>query len=186
MKTPFLVGEKIYLRMLYQDDAYGNYINWLNDPEVCVYNSHHYFPYVYSSAQEYIQASWKNVNAIILAIILKENDEHIGNIALQKIDFISRNAEFAVLIGEKKYCGIGLAKEASVLIIRHGFFELNLHRIHCGTSVNNIAMQKLAAFLGMNKEGLRRDALFKHGKYCDIIEYGLLKKDFNLRVIDDE
>jgi ribosomal-protein-alanine N-acetyltransferase len=40
MKNPFLVGENIYLRPLDLNDLRGNYINWLNDSEVCKYNSH--------------------------------------------------------------------------------------------------------------------------------------------------
>jgi RimJ/RimL family protein N-acetyltransferase len=35
-------------------------------------------------------------------------------------------------------------------------------------------MQKLAEKLGMQKEGVRKDALFKNGKYCDVLEYGII------------
>jgi RimJ/RimL family protein N-acetyltransferase len=35
-------------------------------------------------------------------------------------------------------------------------------------------MQKLAEKLGMNLEGIRKEAIFKNGNYCDIHEYGLL------------
>ena len=46
--------------------------------------------------------------------------------------------------------------EAGSLLIDHGFNKLNLHRIHCGTSSENYAMQKLALKLGMSKEGEKR------------------------------
>jgi RimJ/RimL family protein N-acetyltransferase len=59
-------------------------------------------------------------------------------------------------------------------MIKHGFKVLNLHRIHCGTASNNQGMQKLAEKLGMQKEGIRRDALFKNGKYFDVVEYGII------------
>jgi RimJ/RimL family protein N-acetyltransferase len=54
---------------------------------------------------------------------------------------------------------------------------INLHRIYCGTSSENIGMQKLANKLGMIKEGQRKDALFKNGKYLDVIEYGIIVKE---------
>jgi RimJ/RimL family protein N-acetyltransferase len=38
-------------------------------------------------------------------------------------------------------------------------------------------MQKLATKLGMQKEGERRDALYKEGGYKNIIEFGILKTD---------
>ena len=45
--------------------------------------------------------------------------------------------------------------EAGKLLINHAFNELNLHKVYCGTSSNNLGMQKLAINLGMVKEGVR-------------------------------
>lgn len=178
MKTPFLTGKNIYLRPLEEKDIEGNYVAWLNDSEVCNYNAHHVFPYTYEGAKNYIRTVSKSPSAIVLAIVIKENNMHIGNISLQDINYINRSAEFAILIGEKKYWGRGYSKEAAYLIVNHGFQEINLHRIHCGTSAKNIPMQKLANFLGMTEEGRRREAMFKHKRFVDMIVYGLLSKEF--------
>jgi RimJ/RimL family protein N-acetyltransferase len=40
--------------------------------------------------------------------------------------------------------------------------------------VTNEGMMKLAVKLGMKKEGLRKEAIFKAGQYIDIVEYGLI------------
>jgi ribosomal-protein-alanine N-acetyltransferase len=178
MKNPFLVGENIYLRPLDLNDLRGNYINWLNDSEVCKYNSHHFFPYTALNAEEFIKQAYHRKNKLILAIILKRKNIHIGNISLQNIHYINRNAEFAILIGEKQFWGKGYAKEASFLVIKHGFEELNLHRIYCGTTSENIPMQRLTQYLGMKREGSRREAFFKHGRFIDILEFGILKDEF--------
>ncbi|MFA6270196.1 MAG: GNAT family protein [Candidatus Paceibacterota bacterium] len=175
---PFIVGKSINLRPLTRADLDGNYINWFNDAEVCLYNSHHVYPYGQEQAAQYISAIQNNKNDLVLAISDKKNDKHIGNVSLQKIDLVSRNAEYAIILGEKEYWGKGIAKEASLLILKHGFEQLNLHRIYCGTSENNKAMQKLASALGMKEEGRRKEVLYKDGKYADIIEYGLLRKNF--------
>src|SRR5574341_1374354 len=178
MKNPFLEGDSIYLRGLNSEDLDGKYIQWLNDAEVCKYNSHHVFPYYRENAENHIKNTFSDRTALILAVILKENDSHIGNISLQNINYINRSAEFAILIGEKDYWGKGHSKEAGFLIIKHGFMELNLHRIYCGTSIDNISMQKLAQSLGMTEERRSRGAAFKNGKYVDIIEYGILDNEF--------
>ncbi len=178
LKNPFLIGEKIYLRALNPEDINGNYINWLNDEEVCKNNSHHIFPYTASQAAQFISNVAGSKSELVLAVILKKDNIHIGNISLQKISNIYQNAEFAILFGEKKYWGKGYAKEAAFLLIRHGFNELNLHRVSCGTFPQNIGMQKLADYLGFKKEGQRIQAIFKEGKFIDIIEYGLLKSMF--------
>lgn len=178
MKNPFLTGERIYLRPLTFEDMDGNYIRWLNDADVCKNNSHHIFPYTRDLAQDYIKNAYVSKDKLILAVSLIENDLHVGNISLLRIDFMNQNAEFVILIGEKKYWGKGLSKEAAFLILKHGFDALNLHRIYCGTFHENTAMQKLAIYLGMKEEGVRREAFFKNGKFVDIIEFGVLKHEF--------
>ncbi len=173
----FLKGKKVHLRGLSHSDLSGNYVNWLNDSEVCEYNNHHRFAYSKVQAEEFINST-NNKLELVLAICDNKTEAHIGNISLQKIDWISRNAEFAILLGEKDYWGKGVATEAAQMIISHGFSELNLARIYCGTSVENTGMQKLANALNMSHEGAREKALFKHGAYIDILEYGLINPNF--------
>jgi RimJ/RimL family protein N-acetyltransferase len=178
MKNSFLVGDRIYLRALNEGDVEGGYIQWFNDEEVCANNSHHIFPYTKEKALYYINSSREFKDALVLAVVLKGDDLHIGNIALQNINFISKSAEFAIILGEKNCWGQNYSKEASCLLVKHGFASMNLNRIYCGTSAKNIAMQKLASYLGMVEEGRRRQALYKNGQFVDSIEYGLLRNEF--------
>lgn len=176
----FLEGELVKLRPLELGDLDGAYVSWLNDPEVNAHNSHHVFPYNVAQAKGYIESVSGDKNNLVLAIVAKDSGKHIGNISLQRIDYISRNAEYAILLGDKDYWGKGVASEASRLIIEHGFKALNLHRIYCGTSSTNVAMQKLAAKLGMQQEGVRREAHFKNGEFADIIEHGILASEWRI------
>lgn len=178
-KEVFLEGKRIYLRSLKKEDIRGNYARWLNDHEVCRFNNHGYFPATAKELEKYVDRVNSDNSILVLAIVSKRGNVHIGNIAFRYIDWISRSAEFAIIIGEKKFWGKGIAKEAADLILRHGFNELNLHRIYCGTSEDNIPMRSLAAYLGMKKEGLRRQAFFKNEKYRNIIEYGILRHEYS-------
>ena len=178
MKNVFLEGKRIYLRPLEEKDLKDNYVSWLNDEQVNKYNSHHVFPYSLEEGLDYIKKSQKDKDILVLAIVTKQGDMHIGNISLQKIDYINRSAEFAILIGEKKYWHKGYSKEASSLVLLHGFKTLGLSRIYCGTSSKNFSMQKLALSLRMTLEGRRRKALFRNGQLVDILEYGILVGEF--------
>lgn len=180
MNLPFLEGNQIFLRSLEEKDISGDYPNWLNDRQVNYYNSRGRFPISLKKVKDYVLFSQTTETALILAIVWKESGLHIGNISLQNINWIDRNAEFAILLGNKDFWGKGVGVEAGNLIIKHGFYELNLHRIYCGTSSENIAMQKLAMKLQMKQEGLRKEALFKNGRYVDIVEYGVLKKEYKI------
>jgi [ribosomal protein S5]-alanine N-acetyltransferase len=177
-KDIFLKGETISLRALSEKDIEGHYRYWLNDPEIVQYNSHGRFPMTPEKLLNFVQAALQSNTSLVLAVIDTKTEKHIGNISLQNINWIDRNAEIAFLLGEKDFWGKGVMYEAGALLINHGFTALNLHRIHCGTSSDNKGMQKLAEKLAMKKEGIRREAIFNNGIYHDIIEYGILKEDF--------
>ncbi len=170
----FLRGENIYLRQLNEKDIEGNYRFWLNDGDIVKDNSHGRFPLSPQRLLSYINSAVESNDILVLAVVEKTHNEHIGNISLQNISWIDRNAEISFLLGEKNYWGKGVMHEAGILLIQHGFKTLNLHRIHCGTSSKNIGMQKLAEKLGMTQEGVRKEAIYKEGQYYDIIEYGIL------------
>lgn len=174
----FLENENIILRPLQEDDAEGEYSTWFNNEKVCYGNSHHVYPYTKVEAKNYISYVCGNKNIIALAIVDKNNNKHIGNISLQNVNYISRNAELSIVLGDIKSWGRGYGKQASFLICKHGFFELNLHRIYLGTPRSNVGMQKIALHIGMKEEGVRRDAFFKSGKFEDIIEFGIIKSEF--------
>lgn len=178
MTAPFLEGPRLILRALEESDADGPYPGWLNDPIVCAGNSHAVFPYGRQAAREFIRQRAGLRDELVLAILLKAGDRHIGNIALQHVHSIYRSADLSILIGEREAWGQGYGLEACRLLCRHGFDNLNLHRIACGTFEGNLSMQKLAQALGMRQEGLRRQAAWKNGRFIDLIEYGLLREEF--------
>lgn len=171
-----LNGENIYLRPLKMEDAHGDYPDWLNDQGVCKYNSHGETLYTPEMAHAYIESVTNNSAYKVFAICTQSEDRHIGNIALQQISHKNRSAEFAILIGEPSAYGKGVGFEAGKLILDYAFAVLKLHRVYCGTHEENIAMKHLALKLGMQEEGRRQEAIFKNGKFADVVEYGILNK----------
>jgi len=123
---PFLIAKEIYLRALVETDSEGQYPTWFNDAEVCRGNSHHIFPYTLEDAHAYIQEANRGRHHLILAIVTSKDDTHIGNIALDNINYISRTAELNIVIGDKSCWKKGYGKEAAKLICDHGFMSLNL------------------------------------------------------------
>jgi RimJ/RimL family protein N-acetyltransferase len=178
MSNPFLVGERVYLRGLEASDVEGQYPSWLNDEILTQYLEHHVFPYFKASALDYIDGLRHRRDILMLAIIDKTSDKHIGNITLSSISTLHQSAEFTLLLGDQNSHGKGLAKEASLLLLTHGFHTMNLNRIWCGTMQTNIAMQRLALSLGMVQEGIKRQEVYKNGRYNDTIQYSLLKEEF--------
>jgi len=169
-----LSDDSILLRPLVVADVEGNYRHWFNDPAVNRFNSHGRFPMTPERLVKYVSDAELNPNLLVLAVQLKDGGAHVGNISLQGINWIDRNAEIAFIIGEPAHQGKGIMARAGRLLIDHAFGALNLHRVYCGTLVTNEGMRKLAVKLGMKEEGLRKEAIFKATQYIDIVEYGLI------------
>lgn len=171
----YRLSDEYFVRPFCEADLAGAYMSWFEDQDVCKYNSHGkffktaaYFRSFYESLDSENQVVWA---------ICHNMDGHIGNISLQGISLINRNAELAILLGDKRHWGKGVAKMAGRKLIQHGFDKLNLERIYCGTAASNEAMKRLALALGMAQEGCRRSHLYLDGGWVDVIEYGLLKRD---------
>jgi len=172
----YSLGDEYYIRALQESDLAGPYSSWFEDQEVCKYNSHG----KYAKTADYFRSFFCSLNSeeqIVWAICHK-TDGHIGNISLQGLSFINRNAEFAILMGDRRHWHRGVALAAGKKMLQHGFVKLNLYRIYCGTAATNTGMCKLAERLGMVQEGSRRNHLFLDGEWVDMLEYGVLKNEF--------
>jgi len=166
-----IYGKRVYLRPLALEDADGNYPNWLNDKEVCRYNSHGSISYTKEMAVEYVKSVQNNSTCKVFAICDKKSDRHIGNISLQQISYKDKSAEFAILMGEKEFWGQGFATEAGNLLMEYGFKYLKLNKIYCGTSEANVPMQKLAKKLKMRKIANSNRTMEKNNIIHNIVEY---------------
>jgi [ribosomal protein S5]-alanine N-acetyltransferase len=169
-----MLSEHYYVRALSETDVGGPYPSWFEDQEVCAFNSHGKFV----RTKEYFRQFVRNLDgqSMIVWAICHMQDGHIGNVALQNISLINRNAEFAIILGDRSHWGKGVGELASKAILEHGFNKLNLHRIYCGTAATNEGMKKLALKLGMKEEGIRKEHLFLSGKWVDVVEYGILQE----------
>lgn len=165
-----------YVRGLRESDLAGPYPSWFEDQEICAYNSHGKFPKTATWFREFYD-SIDREDHVVWAVCHRV-DGHIGNISLQGLSFINRNAEFAVLIGDRRHWQKSVGLAAGRVLLRHGFLKLNLDRIYCGTAATNVGMQRLALSLGMVEEGRRRKHVFLSGERVDTIDYGILREEF--------
>ena len=179
--TSFLDTERLSLRPLVEEDADGPYPDWFNDAETCAGNSHHVYPFSRSQAIDYIKSTRSDKSCVVLAVTLKSDKRHVGNVSLQHIHPLNRSAELAIIVGDKSCRGQGIGEEACRAIVAHGITALNLQRIACGTLATNHGMIAVARKLGFEQEGVLRQAAFKDGRYIDVLLYGLLAADFCAR-----
>jgi ribosomal-protein-alanine N-acetyltransferase len=75
--------------------------------------------------------------------------------------------------------GQGYCTEAAKELVRYGFEDLGLHRIHSNHFGSNLASGKVMQKVGMSYEGTRSEHYKKWGVYEDRVEYGLLARDWH-------
>ena len=137
------------------------------------------FPNSAESMQDYYQHTATSRSEMVLAIVLKENDRHIGNIGLHNIHQIFRSAEIGILIGEKDVWGQGYGTDAIRLLTYHAFNRLNLNRLASGAVSKNIGSIRAFEKAGFSREGVSRQAYFCQGQYEDCINMGLLRSEWD-------
>jgi RimJ/RimL family protein N-acetyltransferase len=177
---PMIMSENLRLRAIEREDI-PRFVRWLNDPEV-VYYLLHFAPISKASEEKWFerQMAMSPTEGQIFAIEVKEGDAwvHIGDTGLHQIDMVTREAEFGIFIGEKKYWNQGYGRQATQLTVKYGFESLNLNRIFLYAVAENIRGLKAYEASGFVKEGLLRQALFKNGKYNDIIVMSVLHSEW--------
>ena len=114
-------------------------------------------------------------NAIRCAIVTEECDDIIGLVSLCDINFINRSATLHIMIGNEGQ-GKGAGTFAVQAMCEHAFKSYGLHRIELDVLSENKRAQHVYEKCGFVHEGVRRQAVFKNGKFTDMLLYSLLNK----------
>lgn len=179
--TVTIETERLILRRFNyaDDDAMLKY--WIADEKV----QSMYAEPVYTTKEEvkelldkYIH-SYENEDYYRWAIILKDTEECIGQIAFFLVDSKNHFAEIEYCIGSDFQCR-GYATEATKAVIQFGFEQMNLHKVQICTKENNIASKRVIEKCGFTYEGTLRDFFYMNGTYTGRLYFSILKSEFNI------
>jgi RimJ/RimL family protein N-acetyltransferase len=175
MQTPFLVGPRLYLRPLEPEQDFEKVARWNNDEEMRSYFN--VYPTSYTRMKERLGQFYRDFTHILLGIALKGEQEIIGIAGLKDISTLNQSAEFYVKIDPSQQ-GKGYGTEATTLMIRYGFMELNLNRIQTQDMEENIGGWRADEKAGFKYEGTLREAIPRFGKYHNVRVYSILRREF--------
>lgn len=92
---------------------------------------------------------------------------------------INRVSEFAIYIGDEKYRGKGVGREAALETLRFAFYSLGLNRVFLKVLEENESAVRLYERMGFKKEGMLRKSVFKNNAFNNELLFGMLKEEFN-------
>lgn len=168
----------IYLREISADDL--QIINqWRNDKGLIDLLGSPFRYINHETDKRWFESYLANRNTNVrCAIVDKESNAIIGLVNLTNIDWSCRGAEFSIMIGNSNFYSKGIGKMATIEMLKHGFNNLNLHRIYLTVLTYNDIALKLYKSIGFEQEGIIRDAVFKQGKYQDAYMMSILEDEF--------
>lgn len=169
--------DEIYLRALELDD-YKISIAWRKDDDITDTTGGNKIFVSSENEKQWVQGMILNKEKIVLAICLKSNDKYIGNVSMFDIDLLNKSCSVAIMIGAKEEWNKGYASEALKLMLKYAFEEKGMERVSATILKNNIASIKLHEKCGYKVEGTMRHAIFKLGKYNDLVLLSILKDEF--------
>jgi diamine N-acetyltransferase len=146
---------QVYIRPLNLDDAKISF-KWRNNPLIWKYTKFK----ISETITESIETAWlkqvlNNSDEHRFAICLKENGRYLGNIQL--IDVKDRSAQYHIFIGEASFWGLGIANEATKLILGYGFVNLGLDLISLEVHKENLIAQSVYKRMGFHPTGKEND-----------------------------
>lgn len=183
-----LYSERLRLRAIEPEDL-SRLMRWVNDPEVTAHLGSPISVFPFSNADESnwiaeLSKSPHSERPMLIEIRSAEDAGEeavwipIGDISFHRVDWITRSAELGIMIGEKQYWDKGYGSEAIRLMFTHGFNGLNLHRIFLGVHPDNSRAKHAYEKLGFKHDGRHRDAIYRNGRYYDLLIMSILKQEW--------
>ena len=175
-----IIGERIRLRKVEREDL-PSFVSWINEPEVRAGLALN-LPVSSDEERSWYEEMIKRPAAehtLAIDIAAEDTWRLIGSTSFFRFDWVSRSAEFGILLGDRNFWNQGYGTETTRLMIRHGFENLNLNRIFLRVFDTNPRARRVYEKAGFVHEGTLRQDRFTAGVYGDTHMMSILKSEWD-------
>lgn len=102
----------------------------------------------------------------------------VGVIGFHRFDRVHRSTSIGYWL-DAGHQGKGLMTRATKALVQHALVDLGLNRVEIRAAVENRKSRAIPERLGMQKEGILRDAERLYDRYVDLVVYGMLARDWH-------
>lgn len=170
-------GELVRLTHI-ERDSLPAFMRWFRDYEIqSLLDVNVIMPVTDEAEQDYYDhVTRKSDDEFHFSVRTLEEDRLIGNCSLFGINHKNRSADFGIVIGEKEFWGRGYGSDATRVILQFAFREVNLNRVQLEVFDYNTRAIRAYEKVGFVREGVRREAVFRAGRYHDVIVMAALRE----------
>lgn len=182
VEMSIIYGERVRLRANERGDV-AKFHEWINDPEV-TRGLALYLPMSMTDEENWFDGlSKRDPNERPLSIEVRKGRvwKLVGNCGVFGIELTHRSGELGIMIGDKTEWDKGYGSEAMTLLLRHAFETLNLNRAFLRVYADNTRAVRSYEKAGFVLEGRLREAVYKHGKYDDVLIMSVLRSEWMKR-----
>lgn len=172
----FYEGQRIYFRPLEVEDE-PLLKRFVNDPANWRFLRHSP-PLNGAREREWIESLGKSNSDYAFGITVKQGDRLIGVVGLHQVNLVNRSAVFGINVGDASYQGRGYGREATELVLRYAFEELNLNRVELSVYADNWRAIRMYQKVGFVQEGCARQARYSNGRYQDEYRFAILRSEW--------
>lgn len=173
-----LKGEKVVLRPVEREDIKVLYALESNVDLVILGNGH-WVPEPLAAWEKNYEKRLEDEEQTFFAITVE--GVVIGTIGLHHRNRRNSTSEFGIGINHPDYVGKGYGRDAIQVLLRWAFQVQNYRRIWLTTTSNNPRAIKAYEACGFVHEGRLREHVFMNGEYVDMIQMGLLRREWEAR-----
>ena len=169
MYNPYIIGKHMYLRHPTEEDSLGKWHEWFSDEETTKYLDLRYWPNSKESQLSYFNSLNNDRTKLVLSIVLLSNEQHIGVVSLSSINWVHRNADIGIVIGEKKYRTGLYASETYNHNLKIAFNRLNLLNVKAGYCKSNQSSEAILKLFKFHFVGTYKNMMQIDGHYEDTV-----------------
>ena len=160
------------LRVLELKDADG-ILEWMKDDEINRYFRFDPSKISRESVEGFINNSIGDDNKHFA--IAGDDDIYLGTVSLKVIDYINKNAEYAISL-RKSAIGTGAAAFATREILKTAFCDLKLNKVYLNVLSSNTRAVNFYKKMGFIFEGTFKKHLYLREQFVDIEWYSIFSE----------
>lgn len=173
-----LIGPRVVLREFRQEDISG-IRSWVNDEGTTRFMGGTFLkPQTWEQTEAYLSNILNgNAGGVNLVIADRETRRYLGQCALSLVDQTARHAELSIVTAPDS-AGQGYGTEAVGLLLDFAFSHMNLNRVYLRVYAANERAVRCYERCGFRREGRLREHAYCDGRYEDVLEMGLLRREW--------